>query len=264
MTQPPVTPAWASTAVSGLLSGPPLDLPVLASSGAAAYLAAPGHGPPTVVLALLSDRAVRLPLGVCAAGDLPDAGTTVRVGNGMAMTVRHAWRPVRWWDPRPRLDADALLRNGPRLLSVVRDAPASAFGLPLPDAFTVARALAAGYPGPAVSVVGLGPGLTPAADDVIAGALAALALTGRLEGSVRRAVESRAVTHTSGLSAALLAAAGRGEVIPQAARVLTVLAGGALPARVASAVAGLLRVGHTSGHDLCAGLAGALAYTGGP
>jgi hypothetical protein len=262
--QLPVEPAWASTAVGELLSGPPQDLPVLASTGIAAYLVAPAPGAPLVVLALLTGRAVRLPLGVCVAeGRLPGAGTTVRVGDGLLAAASRAWRPLRWWDPRPRLDARALLRHGPRLITVMRDAPPEDFGLPLPDAFTVAGALAAGDPAPAVSVIGLGPGLTPAADDVIAGALAALELTGRLDDAVRRAVEERAATHTSGLSAALLTAAGRGEVIPPAARVLALLAGGAPAGRIASAVAGLFGVGSTSGHDLCAGLAGALASAGG-
>jgi uncharacterized protein DUF2877 len=263
-TQPPVTPAWASTAVSGLLSGPPRDLLVLASTGPAAYLADPGPGPPAVALALLAEGAVRLPLGVCVgAGSLPEAGTTARAGDGAVTAAGRTWRPVRWWDPRPRLDALALLRYGPGLLGVVHDAPAPAFGLALAGALAVAGALAAGDPAPAVGVIGLGPGLTPAADDVIAGALAVLALTGRLDGSVRRAVEGRAATHTTGLSAALLVAAGRGEVIPPAARVLSVLAAGAPAGRLATAVGGLFSVGHTSGHDLCAGMAGALAFMGG-
>jgi hypothetical protein len=262
--QLPVASAWASTAVSGLLSGPPRELPVLASTGIAAYCAAPGPGARLVALALLSDRAVRLPLGVCVGGGrMPGRGTTVLVGNGLVAAADRAWRPVRWWDPRPRLDAQALLRHGPRLLSAVRAAPPSAFGLPLPDAFTVASALAAGDPAPAVSVIGLGPGLTPAADDVIAGALAVLALTGRLDDFVRRVIEGRAATHTSGLSAALLTAAARGEVVPPAARVLALLAGGAPAGRVAGAAADLFRVGSTSGHDLCAGMAGALACAGG-
>jgi Protein of unknown function (DUF2877) len=261
--QPPVTPAWASTAVSELVSGPPRDLPVLACTGVAAYLAARGHGAPMVVLALLTGQAVRLPLGVCVTGRLPAAGTTVRVGYGLVTATGRAWRPVRWWDPRPRLDVPALRRYGPRLLGVVHDAPASAFGLPLPDALTVAAALAAQDPGPAAGMIGLGPGLTPAADDVIAGALAALALTGRLDDRVRHAVQSRARTHTSGLSAALLAAAGRGQVIPPAAHLLTVLAAGAPADRIAHAAAHLFQVGSTSGHDLCAGLAGALAISGG-
>ena len=257
-------PASASTAVSGLLAGPPLDTFVLASTGVAAYLAAPERGSTAVVLALLRRRAVRLPLGVCvSAGQLPDTGTTVRVGNGLVAAAGNAWRPVRWWDPRPRLSGQALLRYGPRLLGAVLDAPAATFGLPLPEALAVARALAGGDPAPAIGVIGLGPGLTPAADDVVAGALAVLALTGRLAGSVRRAIDIRAAGCTTGLSAALLAAAGRGEVIPQAARVLGLLAAGAPAGRIEAAAAGLFGVGSTSGHDLCAGMAGALARTGG-
>lgn len=257
-------PAWASTAVSDLLAGPPLDAFVLASTGVAAYLAAPERGPAAVVLALLSQRAVRLPLGVCVSAEqLPDAGATVRIGDGLVAAAGYAWRPVRWWDPRPRLPAADLLRYGPRLLGAVLDAPAAAFGLPRPEAFSVAGALAAGDPAPAIAAIGLGPGLTPAADDVVAGALAVLALTGRLDESVRRAIDIRAATHTTGLSAALLAAAGRGEVIPQAARVLSPLAAGGPAGRIQAAAAELFRVGSTSGHDLCAGMAGALASIGG-
>lgn len=264
MAQLPTAPAWASTAVSELLSSPPQDLIVAASTGAAAYLARPGPRPAPVVLALLGPRAVRLPLGICVTGErLPGVGTVVRVGSGLAAAANCAWRPARWWDPRPRLDALALLRSGPRLLSVVREAPSSAFGLPLPDALTVARALAEGDPAAAVGVIGLGPGLTPAADDVVAGALATLALLGRLSASIRCAIEGHAATNTSALSAALLAAAGRGEVIPPAARVLTLLAGGAPAGRIQNAAARLFRVGSTSGHDLCAGMAGALASAGG-
>ena len=257
-------PAWASTAVSDLLAGPPLDTFVLASTGVAAYLGAPERRPGAVVLALLSQRAVRLPMGVCVcAGRLPDAGTSVRIGDGLVAATGYAWRPVRWWDPRPRLPARDLLRFGPRLLSAVLDAPAAAFGLPRAEAFGVTAALAAGDPAPALAVIGLGPGLTPAADDVVAGALAVLALAGRLDEAVRRAIDTRAATYTTGLSAALLAAAGRGEVIPQAARVLSLLAAGGPAGRIQAAAAELFRVGSTSGHDLCAGMAGALASIGG-
>jgi hypothetical protein len=108
-------------------------------------------------------------------------------------------------------------------------------------------------------VIGLGPGLTPAADDVVAGALAVLALGGRLHERARDAIDARARTHTTALSAALLAAAGKGHVIPQAAAVLTVLAAGGPSARLRSAVTELFSVGATSGHDLCAGMAGILA-----
>jgi hypothetical protein len=92
----------------------------------------------------------------------------------------------------------------------------------------------------------------------VAGAMAVLAITGRLPGSIRTEIRDRARTRTTSLSAALLAAAGRGQMIPQAARLLTVVATGAPQDQVRNAVAGLFRVGSTSGHDLCAGMAGAL------
>ena len=41
-----VQPAWASTAVSDLLAGPPRDPFVLASTGVAAYLAERERAPP--------------------------------------------------------------------------------------------------------------------------------------------------------------------------------------------------------------------------
>ena len=68
-------------------------------------------------------------------------------------------------------------------------------------------------------LVGLGPGLTPAGDDVVAGALVALAAGGDLEraGVVLDAV--RSCRHrTTALSAALLDHAAGGRAVPQLAR----------------------------------------------
>ena len=183
----------------------------------------------------------------------------MRIGDGLVAVPGRTWRPVRWWDPRPRIVADDLLYHGRTLLDVVLAEQASSFGLPLPDAFTVTTALADGDATMALDVIGLGPGLTPAADDVVAGALAVLALVGHLDDSVRDAIHARARTHTTALSAALLVAAGRGQMIPQAARVLKVLAAGEPYGRVSSTARELFGVGSTSGHDLCAGMAGALA-----
>jgi hypothetical protein len=86
-----------------------------------------------------------------------------------------------------------------------------------------------------------------------------LALGGFLDDDVRSEVIACARTRTTALSAALIGAAGRAEVIPQAASVLSALAEAAPPARFRATVAGLFAVGATSGHDLCAGIAGALA-----
>jgi hypothetical protein len=210
-------------------------------------------------MALLSEEAVRLPIGVVLANaELPEAGSTVVIGNGSIASGEHTWRPARWWDPRPRLSAEDLFRHGPELLFALEKEPYGSFGLPLAEALALARALADGDAGPALGVIGLGPGLTPSGDDVIAGALAVLALGGRLESRTRTLIAACASTRTTALSAALIAAASRGQVIPQAATLLGALAAGATAHRLASAATQLFCVGATSGHDLCAGMAGAL------
>ncbi len=260
MAQPHVSPAWASTAVGELVCGRNQDAVVLAATRVASYLSVPEPGSSTPVIALLTEEAVRLPIGVSvAAGKLPEAGSSVRIGDGSIVAGDHIWRPARWWDPRPHLAADDLFRHGSELLEVLGEQPDSSFGLPPADALGVAVALAAGDFGAALEVIGLGPGLTPAGDDVVAGALAVLALGGRFDERARDAIDARACTHTTALSAALLAAAGKGQVIPQAATVLTVLATGGPLVRLRSATAELFSVGATSGHDLCAGMAGILA-----
>ena len=143
---------------------------------------------------------------------------------------------MRWWDPRPHVDRDGLLRNGPRLVADLLEEPSGSFGLPPAEALEVARALEAGEPGPASAVIGRGPGLTPAGDDVVAGTLAVLALLGRLDASAWREIRLRAATHTTALSAALLAAASTGQVVPQAARLLRVLAAGRSPGQLRGAL----------------------------
>jgi hypothetical protein len=260
MVQALASPAWASTAVGPVVAGPSRTGTVIASGDVASYVSVPELACDASLLALLRPAAIRLPLGMCVPnGQLPEIGTEVQVGHGIVSTPGGTWRPVRWWDPRPHVDPGALARHGHTLLDVVSAEPASAFGLRVPDALRVAAALAGGDPEPALSVIGLGPGLTPAGDDVVAGAFAVLALLGRLDDSVRDAIHAHARTRTVALSAALLVAAGRGQMIPQAARMVTILAAGEPYERVSAAAGELFRVGSTSGHDLCLGMAGALA-----
>jgi Protein of unknown function (DUF2877) len=225
----------------------------------ASYVVVPRDDGPESLLALLAPGAVRLPIGMCvSAGQLPSRGCTVLLDDGVVVTPDQAWRPVRWWDPRPQLDADGLIARGDILVDIVRAESADSFGLPLADAFAVAEALACGDTDAAYRVLGLGVGLTPAGDDVVAGAFAVLAITGRLDDSVRDVVQAAARVRTTALSAALVAAAGRGEMIPQAARLLSMVAAGDPPERVTAAARSLFAVGSTSGHDLAAGMAGAL------
>jgi len=249
MTGARTSPAWASTAVARLLDGPPQDAEVLASMRAAAYVSVPDVSSGMPLLALLTPGAIRLPIGVVLdTAELPEAGTTVRVGGGSIRTRERAWRPARWWNPRPSVSPVQLRRRAAGLAALLEEEPRESFGLPLETALHVAGALARGDAEPACAVLGLGPGLTPAGDDVVAGALAALWHARLLDRRVAAEIAECASTHTTALSAALLAAAARGEVIPEAA---AVLAGH-------PAVAALLRVGATSGHALCAGMAGAL------
>jgi len=259
MPLPQVSPAWASTAVGELICGRHQGATVLACTNAASYVSVsePGTCPP--VLAIVAKDAVRLPIAVSIlAGELPATGSTVAIGDGVISTRRHIWRPARWWDPRPHLGEEELSERGPELVSVLEEEPASSFGIPLAEAIGVATALARGSADDALVIMGFGPGLTPAGDDVVAGALATLSLLGRLDDALRSAIEAHASTRTTALSAALLVAAGRGQVIPQAATVFSVISTGAPTDQLRAAAAALFGVGATSGHDLCAGIAGVL------
>ena len=94
-------------------------------------------------------------------------------------------------------------------------------------------------------LVGRGPGLTPLGDDVLAGWLAVLWATGRLDDETTATVRA-ALPRTTLLSATLLDCALHGEVLPEFAAYLSTLG---LPTEPA-AVAALMRVGHTSGAGL--------------
>lgn len=254
-------PASLSTALEGLVSGPAQHGVVLTSTRFASYLVLDAAADPAVV-ALVGPGAVRLPIAA-ALQSLPQLApqTPARVGRGEISAGGHTWRPVRWWDPRPRVDPGELRAHGWRLRQVVAAEPATAFGIDPDRAQQVVAALADGDAAPAVAVLGSGPGLTPAGDDVVAGALAALALTERLPVAAAAAVTSAAASRTTSLSAALLIAAARGQVVPQAARTLRALGRGADVDAVTAATQQLFAVGSTSGHDLALGLAAALLST---
>jgi uncharacterized protein DUF2877 len=227
--------AAASTLVRQVLLGPATRAEVIGAFPTAGYLLLPGGD----VVALLAREAVRLPVGVV----LPDAarpalgrlarGEVVVVGGGLiALPGAPPVRVARWWDPAV-----------PRLRFAAR--PAVRFELP------------PGIAGRGLDVealLGLGPGLTPAGDDVLAGALAAARSAGSarfapLAAAVLGALERRPAA-TSALSAALLRAAAAGAGVPPLVRFLRALAAG----RDVGAAAGSLRaVGHSSGAALGAG-----------
>lgn len=127
--------------------------------------------------------------------------------------------------------------------------------------------LAADAAGHARELVGLGAGLTPSGDDVLCGLLAGVHTLAPALGTVglQRRVERTgsavlidAEERTTALSAALLDHAHRGELARPARGLLRALLG---RTPLAAALAALLRVGHSSGRDLAAGLSLAVHVT---
>jgi hypothetical protein len=109
------------------------------------------------------------------------------------------------------------------------------------------------------SLIGLGPGLTPAGDDALGGAMIALAAFGRPKASEWLAshVLPLAVALTSSISLSHLEAAADGEGAAALHHTLAALAG----SDAAGAVDGLRRldrIGHSSGWDALAGAVAAL------
>lgn len=256
--------AAASIALAGLLSAPVRPARVLGASAAAIYLGLDDRGREPTVVAVVAFDAVRLPLALVLAGRLPavDTAASGSVGGGGVTIGSLRLRPSRWFDPRPRLAGPS--QPGPtaeaaRLLAELR---ADASGLPGVQVDAVSTGLVGGDPGPALDLIGLGPGLTPAGDDVVAGVFAAIALWGRLNVGAVEAVLSHAASATSSLSSSLLRCAAAGQVIPQAAAVLVALGGLGM---LRPALEDLLGVGATSGVALALGLvAGARAVLATP
>jgi hypothetical protein len=269
----------ASLAVRSLIDGPRRPAQVIAAFTSALYLELRAAGPEPRVLALVTPSAVRLPNAVVmtphqAAASMDCTAWAVTggdacVGEGFVQAGRVRVPVRRWWDPSPVLGplSRARLEQGCAALEGVCAASSCRPGLaghPAPAALAACCAAGdlAGAVEAAESMVGLGPGLTPSGDDVLAGLLLALRLLGgAIRGGTRAvwladwlsaAVTYDAASRTTSLSATLLHCAARGQAAAEAATVLRAFAGQepAVPA-----VTRLLAAGHTSGADLAWGLA---------
>jgi Protein of unknown function (DUF2877) len=271
VTPPAPTGVAASVALGDLLSGPRTPARVRGISGPACYLDADG-----IIVVVENADGAGLPNAVRVAHPARpplQLGTDDQVvlGRG-ALTVGGRELPVhRWWDPyvrvgSSRLDAAGVAVATATLRSAATSTEPVAFAPP--DCSALAQALRtrddAAVAAAATALLGRGPGLTPAGDDVLAGLLAALrvlgpSLSSEVAGRVAATADALATAvtgpaheRTTALSAQLLAHADRGAVALPVADVLRAVAGrGAL---VASA-ARLARVGHTSGRDLLTGIA---------
>jgi hypothetical protein len=103
-------------------------------------------------------------------------------------------------------------------------------------------------------LAGLGPGLTPSGDDVLAGILLVASLTGRFSPSQLRAAADTDRTHD--ISRSFLRWAANGHSIEPVHDLLFAVAAGRPTHQAEQAVAA---IGATSGHDLLLGLRLALS-----
>ncbi|QYC43511.1 hypothetical protein Nocox_29635 [Nonomuraea coxensis DSM 45129] len=256
----------ASTAVRPLLEATRRPARVLAAFPAGVYLEVRTELEPTVIAVITGD-AVRLPNSVLLAGGLPRAevGEEAWVGDRGVDLGPLSLRVRRWWDPAPPLGPVDLA--GLEAAAAVLARPAEpAPGLPgngAVDALAAAcgRGWLLGMATAAEQLVGLGPGLTPSGDDVLAGLLVTLRHLGTATGTERAVwlagwlaatVTFDARTRTTPLSATLLHCAARGEASPEVTAVLRGVAGAQ---QLEPALRRLRRVGHTSGADLAQGVA---------
>lgn len=258
----------ASTSLHQLVTGPPTRGEVIAAFPGAVYVAVEAD---VGVLALVAPQAVALPNAAIVRDDADalrrvEARAGAHVG-GDAITVGGLTAcPTSWWDPVPELEPVTPAELDAGRAAVARHVPA----WPPADAASAER-LRTGHaeleraltpprdPSPTERLIGLGAGLTPAGDDLLGGVMAALRVLGRAVGvpaavdtsdRLAATVTSR-TAHTTAVSAALLRQAARGAVADPLGRALRAAAG---KAEAGAAIRELLAIGHSSGHDLAAGL----------
>ena len=115
-----------------------------------------------------------------------------------------------------------------------------------------------GLPRLLAQVVGRGPGLTPAGDDVLVGMLAALRLAPSTQAAAHAAILARSVepllASTTDLSAHLLRQAARGLFGRALHELVSALADDTAPDPLRERIARVLAIGATSGADACAGV----------
>jgi hypothetical protein len=248
-----------SSAVRPLLWGEPRRASVLAVGDAALYLHVHA-GPPdrpdaAAVLAVLTHDAVRLPCSVVLAADpavaglrgiTPDDDVVVEDGRvrwvsgrrPVTVVAAREWAPARARRGRPRAHRLAELE---RSLIGVDIGVDPAWTTPLRD----------GVESSVAGLLGRGPGLTPAGDDVLTGYLLAARAFGADPRAVRAEVARLAASRTTALSAQLLRHALAGTCAPEVAAVLDAIGGSG---SLAEPLAALFAVGHTSGAALAYGI----------
>jgi hypothetical protein len=258
-------PGAGSPLNHAVLVGPSRQGVVLASFPTALYLSVGGHHD---VLPVLASDALTLPTGTRLSAPGRDIvwgarpGDPVTVGRsritlpGWDVKVVREWRPARV-RPLPILAERGVLSG----LADTLSSRASTPGL-VDQASAVCRAArrgdTAGLRRGVRLLIGAGHGLTPSGDDVLCAVLLALGVVGDAApiGLLGAAVQER-WAHTTSLSASLLDAARGGYALPEVVDLVQGALGGNL-AGAREALTSTLAIGHWSGPDLVAGLAGCL------
>ena len=257
--------AAASTAIVGVLDRPARIGRVVAVLPVAVHIATGDPDLPLVCVATAD--AVRLPCSLVVRALPPVAvDDRVELGGGRIVVGDVEVRPSRWWQPsKPRLrDVDEARRRLKMVAPDIEDLREWTSGRAEPGPMStdgdlagepVRAVLAGGAPLAELvpDLLGLGPGLTPAGDDVLAGALVALRTAADPAADTLAATVEAAdpATRTTTLSAALLTHATRGECVPELAGFLDALDG---RADLTNALARLRAVGGTSGSALAVGV----------
>jgi len=248
----------ASIAIHGLLTVP-RTATVLGTSGYAVWLLVDES-----VIVVSTRDATRLPNGIeipSRSSDNPfeqvHHGAPIKVGFGRVMLEGLAVSVARWWDPRPVLHAitaNELAANIANLPAEVADIDSDQLRTAL-RSFSPNAVLAAARP-----LLGKGSGLTPEGDDYLAGAVASIRLLSQAVGqdqatrmldTVANPLAKLADARTTTFSAALIQYALRGQVAAPAGSLMRAFAG---RGDVGPSHRVLLKVGHSSGPALAAGL----------
>lgn len=224
-------PGAASLAVRDLLEGAPSSGRVVAVFPTCVYAEVAGR-----LVSVETSDALRLPCAVV----LPDradsrplagvlAGAQVLAGHQRLQVGAVTVEVARWWAPaQPR---GTVPRSPGRPATATSDWDPFVLGL-----------------------LGLGPGLTPAGDDLLAGLLVGLVGRPELRDPLADAVSRHATRRTTWLSAELLRLAADGLAAPAVVAVADALAGHGTDDALTEAVDALLAVGHSSGPALACGL----------
>jgi hypothetical protein len=224
-------PGAAPTTRRRLLAGPPVAGRVVATFASCVYAGLGGE-----LVAVETAGGLRLPCSVLMATGRDDdplagvhPGAEVTAGGGSLRLGPLTVRVARWWRPATPRDAG----------SPPRDLPDQGPG----HWDELAR-----------SLLGLGPGLTPAGDDLLAGLLVGLSGRPDLRDPLAAAVVRLAPRRTTWLSGELLRLAADGYAAPAVVAVADALAGYGPDDALPRALPALLAVGHTSGAALARGL----------